>query len=53
MNGSAHFLVAEGRDHALDLPPVAEAHDIAGIAADLGARRRLEPGIVAEPVDQV
>ena len=53
MNGSADFLGRQGDDHPLDLPPVAEAHDIAGVAAALGANGRLQAGIVAEQVDQL
>jgi hypothetical protein len=51
--GAADFVAGERGDHPLDLPPVAEAHDIARVAAALGARRGLEPGIVAEAVDQL
>jgi len=46
------FLFGQGDDHSLDLPPVAEAHDIALVAAVLGARRGLEPGVVAKGFDQ-
>jgi hypothetical protein len=49
----AHFIGAEHSDDPLDLPPVAEARDIAVVAAALGARRGLEARIVAEPVDEV
>jgi hypothetical protein len=50
---AAHFVAAQGRDDPLDLAPVAEAEDIAGIAAALGPRRSLESGIVAEPFHQL
>ena len=53
MDGSAHFFVGQCRDDALDLPPVAKSDDIAGIAAVLGARRSLEPGVVAEAIDEL
>ena len=46
------FVGAEGGDDPLDLPPVAEFQDIAGIAAGFGTHRCLQAGIVAEPVDQ-
>ena len=52
MDGSAHFLLAQGDDDALDLPPVAEAHDIALVAAVLGARRRFKAGVVALGFDE-
>ena len=52
MNGSANFLVAERGNHPLDLAPMAECDDIAGIAAFLGAGGCLERRIVAESVDQ-
>lgn len=41
------ILAAEGRDHPLDLAPVAKAGDIADIAATLGTRRGFKTGIVA------
>jgi len=53
MNASAHFVAAQGHDDALDLPPVAKADDVAGVAAFLGAYGGLEAGIVAEAFDQV
>ncbi len=52
MNASAHFVAAEGRDYALDLPPVAESQHIAGIATAFGARRGLESGVVPETLDE-
>jgi len=48
-----NFVAAEGRDHPLDLPPVAEARDIAEVTAALGASCCLEPGIVAEALDEL
>jgi len=53
VNASAHFLAAQADDHPLDLPPMAKADDIAGIAAALGAHRRLEACIVAEAFDEL
>ena len=47
------FVAAKGSDHPLDLPPVAEARDIADVAAALGAHRRLEAGVVAITLDQL
>jgi TolB-like protein/Flp pilus assembly protein TadD len=52
MDCALHFIAAERGDDPLDLPPMAEARDIAVVAAALGARCGLEPGIVAIPVDQ-
>jgi hypothetical protein len=53
VDGAAHLVAAERGDHPLDLPPVAKAHDIAIIAAALGACGRLEPGVVAIAVDEL
>lgn len=53
VDASAHFLAAQGDDYALDLPPVAKTEHIAGVTASLGADRRLQPGIVAEAVDEL
>jgi hypothetical protein len=47
------FFAAQGRDHPLDLPPVAEARDIALVAALLGADRCLESSVVAIELDQL
>ena len=52
MHCSAHFLFGQGDDDPFDLPPVAEAQHIALVAAVLGARRRLEPSVVAIGLDQ-
>ena len=53
VNASEHFFAGESRDHALDLPPVAEADDILIVAAFFGARSRLETGVIAETLDKV
>ena len=47
------FIGGKRDDHAFDLAPMAEAHDIARVAAALGAGRSFEPGIVAEAANQV
>jgi len=52
MNRAAHFLFGQGDDDPFDLPPVAEAHDIALVAAVLGTRRGLEAGVVTIGLDQ-
>jgi hypothetical protein len=49
VDGSAHFVAAERRDHPLDLPPMAETRDIALVAAAFGARGGLEPGLADGP----
>ena len=53
VNGSAHFVATERHDDPLDLPPMAEADDIARIPAFFRSNRRLEPGIVSEAVDKI
>ena len=53
MDGSAHFFVGKCRDDTFDLPPMAESQDIARVTAAFGARRGLQPGVVAEAVDEV
>src|SRR5437764_6676795 len=53
VNRAADLVRAQGRDHALDLPPVAEPRDIAVVAALLRARRGLEAGIIAEAFDEI
>ena len=53
MNSPADFVAAQGRDHALDLPPVAKVRDIAHVAAPLGARCCFEPGVIAVAFDQL
>ena len=52
MDGSADLFGAQRGDDAFDLPPVAETHHIARIAAALGANRGFEAGIVTEAVDK-
>ena len=53
VNASAHFVAAQGDDDPLDLPPVAKADDIAGVAAFLGAIGRFQACIVSEAVDEL
>jgi len=53
VDGSANLGAAERGNHPLDLPPVAEAEDIAGVAALLGERGSLEACIVAIAVEHV
>ena len=53
VNCSAHFLGGQAHDYPLDLPPVAETHDIARVAASLGPKGRLKPRIVAEPINEI
>ena len=53
MNGSAHFVAAESHDDALDLAPVAEASDVARIAALFRPHCGFEPGIVAIALDEI
>lgn len=53
MDQAADLVAAQRGDDALDLPPMAEARDIALVAAALGTHRRLEAGIVAETVHQL
>jgi len=54
--GSVHrahrFVISEQQDQPLDLAPVAEMDEIAEVAAALGARGGLQPGLVAEIGDQ-
>lgn len=53
MNRSAHFFVGKCCDDTLDLPPMAESQDIARVATAFSARGGLQPGVVAEPIEQV
>jgi len=53
VNGALNFVAAEARDHSLDLPPVAEARDIAVVSAPVGPGGGLEPGVIAVASDQV
>ena len=52
MDGAANLFAAQRRDHALDLPPVAETNDIAGVAAEVGKRGGFIAGIVAEAAEE-
>src|SRR5438309_3807769 len=52
MDGADDFVAAERRDHPLDLPPVAEARDIAVVAAALCTDRRFVPCVIAKALDQ-
>lgn len=53
VDGAAHRLVAEHRDHPLDLAPAAEVDDIAEDPAAVGADRRLRHGVLAEAGDEL
>ena len=53
MDRSAHFFVGKCCDDTFDLPPVAESEDVPRITAAFRAGGGLQPGIVAEPVEQV
>lgn len=53
MDGPADLFTAQRRDDPLDLPPVAEARDIAIVAAPLGARGGLETCSVAVSLHQL
>ena len=53
MDQAADLVAAERRNHALDLPPVAEARDIALVAAQLGAGRRFVAGVIAESLHKL
>src|SRR4051812_4726348 len=52
MNGAVDLVAPEGRDQPLNLPPMAEANDIAVVSAALGARGGLEAGVIAMLLDQ-
>ena len=52
MDTADNLVAGQGRDHALDLAPVAEALDVAGIAAGMSPRGSLEPRIVAKGFDE-
>lgn len=47
VDSPSDILATEGRNHPLDLTPVAKANDIAVIAATLGTRRGFKAGVVA------
>ena len=53
MDQPANFVAAQRGDHALDLPPVAKARDIALVAAAVGAGGGLLAGVVAEALHQL
>src|SRR5215212_3796195 len=53
VDGSCDFFAAQRGDNAFDLPPIAEARDIAVVPAALGPLRRFKAGIVAEALDKV
>lgn len=53
VDGAGHRRRRQIGDHALDLPPVAEAYDIADIATAIGANGGFQAGVVAEPFHQV
>lgn len=53
MDGAANLVAAQCRDHAFDLPPVTETHDIAGVAAQVSQRRGFVAGIVAEAAEKL
>jgi hypothetical protein len=53
VDGADDFVAAQGRDHPLDLPPVAKVRHIADISAALRPRRGLEPRVVAEALHEV
>src|SRR4051812_46772650 len=50
---AADLVTRQGGDHPLDMSPVAEANDIAVVAAPLRARGGLKSGIIAEALDQL
>ena len=53
MDGAANLFAAQRRDHPLDLPPVTETNDIAGVAAQVGKRRGFVAGVVAEAAQKL
>ena len=53
MDGSAHFVVGQCRDDTLDLPPMAETDEVAGVAAAFRTHRGLKPGVVAEALHEL
>jgi hypothetical protein len=52
VNCAAYFLIGQGHDHALDLPPVAEAQDISSVAARFSSGGCFETGVVAIGFEQ-
>ena len=53
MDRPGHRFVADQFDHPGDLAPAAEVDVIAEVAAAVGAKRRLGPGMGAETLDQL
>ncbi len=53
MERADRFGVCEHHDHPLDLTPPAVMDDVAAVAARIGARCGLEPGIFAEARHQL
>jgi hypothetical protein len=52
VDGALDVFAAKAVDHALDLPPMAEAQNIAAAAALFGTRRRFEGSMLTEASDQ-
>lgn len=53
MDCAVHFVAAERRNDAFDLPPMTKSDDITLVAAALGPHGRLEAGIIAIAFDEV
>jgi hypothetical protein len=53
VDGAGDFVVAQHRDHPLDLAPAAEVDEIANGAAAVRANRRFRDRVVAEAVDKL
>src|SRR5436305_4608613 len=53
VDGAADLFAAQRGDHPLDLAPMAEAHDIAVVAAALGAGGGFEARVVAIVGDEI
>ena len=53
MDASEDFAAAQGRDDTLDLPPVAEAQDIAEVAAAFRASRCLKRRGITVALDEI
>ena len=53
MDAACNFVTGQCFDHPFDLPPVAEAHDIAFAAELPGTRRRFERSAVAVMLHQL
>jgi hypothetical protein len=53
MDPADDLVTTQRGDHALDLPPVAEADDIAGVAAAASERGRLEARVGAEALADI